>query len=104
MISTFNKSQYKLKRQRKAYIVASRNYDAEEVKEKAKNLMQIYPSITRQAAFTKARERFGKTKPETVKVKETWQASIKSLANRYIRNGMSNRQAYRQAYAQLAVN
>ena len=107
MISKFNKSQFKLMRPRKAYLGATHNFDNDQIKAKAKELVRVYPSLTRQAVFAKAREMFGKTKPKPVnmvEVKEARQESIKSLAISYIRHGMSNRQAYRQAYKQLAVS
>ena len=106
MISRFNKSQLKLIQPHKAYTGASEEYNSDEINCKAKELMDTNPNITRQRAYDKARELCNKSKKICKKIDlATNNETVRSLALAYKRNkGMSNRQAYRQAYSQLAVS
>ena len=106
MISKFNKSQLKLIQPQKTYIGASEEYNSDRINCKAKELMSTNPNITRQRAYDKARQLCSKGKKICKKIELVVNdETVRSLALAYKRNkGMSNRQAYRQAYRQLAIN
>jgi hypothetical protein len=106
MISKFNKSQLKLIQPHKTYTGASEEYNSDTINCKAKELMNTNPNITRQRAYDKARKLCNKGKKICKKIELVVNdETVRSLALAYKRNkGMSNRQAYRQAYRQLAIN
>ncbi|WP_275667773.1 hypothetical protein [Fastidiosibacter lacustris] len=106
MILKFNKSKLKLIQSHKTYTGASEEYNSDKINCKAKELMNTNPNITRQSAYDKARQICNKGKNIGKKIKlAIHDETVRSLALAYKRTkGMSNRQAYRQACRQLAIN
>ena len=105
MIPKFNKSQLKLMKAHKSYTGATEDYTNNEINSKAQALMNRHPSMTRQRAYSKAKEFFNgsKSKKDHIDLTSNLE-SIRSLANLYRRNqGLSSRQAYRQACIQLSI-